>query len=291
MSLTEPTPVDLDRPAAGVPHPLDAATQLTARPDGSYEGHTSTAYWNFTGPFGGVTAACLMRALLDHPRRQGSPVSLTVNYCAPVAEGAFRITPRLARTNRSTQHWSLEITQDGEPPSTTATAVFGARPETFAHAPATPPALPPRESLVPFPSHLAGSAWLRNYDFRFAQLQPLGRVPRVEPLPAAQELWIADAPPRPLDFVALAALADTFFARIFVVRGALVPAGTVSMSIFFHATEADLTRQGSEPLRARADSRVFDRGFHDQSAELWGADGTLFVSTHQIVYYRDPPAA
>jgi hypothetical protein len=38
---------------------------------------------------------------------------------------------------------------------------------------------------------------------------------------------------------------------------------------------------------ATARANRFARGYFDQSAQLWGRDGTLLVSTHQIVYYKD----
>ena len=60
------------------------------------------AYWNMAGPFGGTTAAVLLRAaLLDQPEGV-EPVALTVNYCAAV--GQRRIHDRrpcaLAAANR-----------------------------------------------------------------------------------------------------------------------------------------------------------------------------------------------
>jgi acyl-coenzyme A thioesterase PaaI-like protein len=67
------------------------------------------------GPFGGITAAQALNAVLQHPQRLGEPVSLTVNFCAALADGPFTVTARPARTNRSTQHWVIEI-QQGEAP-------------------------------------------------------------------------------------------------------------------------------------------------------------------------------
>ena len=71
-----------------VPHLFDDATRVTAG-DSRWLGHTSDDYWAFVGPFGGATAATILRALIDHPQRSGDPLSLTVNFCAPIAEGAF----------------------------------------------------------------------------------------------------------------------------------------------------------------------------------------------------------
>ena len=70
------------------PHLFDDATQVTAG-DSCWQGKTSPDYWAFVGPFGGCTAATILRALIDHPQRAGDPLSLTVNFCAPVAQGPF----------------------------------------------------------------------------------------------------------------------------------------------------------------------------------------------------------
>jgi hypothetical protein len=69
------------------PHLFDDATRVTAG-DSCWQGKTSPDYWAFVGPFGGCTAATILRALIDHPQRAGDPLSLTVNFCAPIAEGA-----------------------------------------------------------------------------------------------------------------------------------------------------------------------------------------------------------
>ena len=44
------------------PHVFDDATRVTAG-DSCWQGQTSQDYWAFVGPFGGVTAATMLRAL------------------------------------------------------------------------------------------------------------------------------------------------------------------------------------------------------------------------------------
>ena len=79
-------------------HPFDRATAVRALGEGKFAGRTSDDYWNFTGPFGGATAATLLRAVMEHPRCAGTPLSFTVNFCAPVAKGDFKISVREVRS-------------------------------------------------------------------------------------------------------------------------------------------------------------------------------------------------
>ncbi|WP_300780179.1 acyl-CoA thioesterase domain-containing protein [Enhydrobacter sp.] len=90
---------------------MDQATSLTSSPCGSLRGSTSGAYWNFNGPLGGVTAAILMRGVLERPDRLGAPCSITVNFTAAVARGPFDATVHPVRTGRSVQHWYVELRQ------------------------------------------------------------------------------------------------------------------------------------------------------------------------------------
>lgn len=103
-------------------HPLDIATQLTRKGD-HYLGHTSDHYANMVGPFGGITAATMLNAVLQHTEHIGDPVSLTINYAAPISDGSFEIKATPARTNRATQHWFIELFQD-DAIVITGTAVF-----------------------------------------------------------------------------------------------------------------------------------------------------------------------
>ena len=60
---------------AKLPHPFDDATRITAG-DSHWQGHTSDDYWAFVGPFGGITAATILRALIEHPQAAGDRKSV-----------------------------------------------------------------------------------------------------------------------------------------------------------------------------------------------------------------------
>mgnify|MGYP000885645451 CR=1 FL=1 len=68
-------------------HPFDQALALARQPDGHWLGHTSPAYANMVGPFGGVMAAQAINAVLQHPDRLGEPVAVTVNFASAMADG------------------------------------------------------------------------------------------------------------------------------------------------------------------------------------------------------------
>ena len=145
-------------------HPLDQAVSLEPAGDHRFLGHTSHAYWNMIGPFGGATAAVMLQAALNHPERLGDPSALTVNFAGPIAEGAFEIVARPSRTNRSTQHWHLELLQNGEI-TTTGSAVFAVRRETWNSGEARMPAVPAADTL-PRMSAFAPVKWIGSYDMR-----------------------------------------------------------------------------------------------------------------------------
>lgn len=267
-------------------HIFDTATHLDALPDGGFRGSTTPEYANMVGPFGGVTAACLLQAPMQHPARQGDPIALTVNFAAPLADGEFRIDARALRTNRSTQHWAIELSQAGEVASS-GTAVFALRRPTWSAPESLPPAGIAAPDTLSRTSAMDRLAWTRCYDMRYAH----GGLPAAfDEQPQADSLthvWMRDEPPRPLDFVALASLADGFFPRVMVRRRKFVPIGTVTITTYFHADAAALQAHGSQHLLGVVQGRNFYNGYFDQSAELWGSDRRLLASSHQMVYFRD----
>ncbi len=270
-------------------HVFDQALQLRADEPGRYHGQAPKPYWNMVGPYGGVTAATLLRAVLDHPELLGEPLSLTVNYGGGLQEGSFEVHAIPVRTNRSTQHWTLSILQadaDGTPVvTTTGSAITAARRETWSAGDLPAPAVP-RPKDVPLASSAFGVEWLNRYELRFVT----GMLPEVwdgSSDESVSQLWMRDAPPRPLDFCSLAALADVFFPRVWLRRAHRVPAGTVSITIYFHCSQADLGATGDGYLLGQARAQEFRNGFFDQTAQLWNEAGTLLATSNQIVYYKE----
>ena len=271
------------------PHSFDQALVLEFTAPGLLRGHTSPAYWNMVGPFGGITAATALRAILLHQDRLGDPLSLTVNYAGALSTGPFTVQAMPVRTNRSTQHWTVSIVQtdaQGEQVvTTTATAVTAVRRETWSLADVAMPTVPGPEGLDAYPP-APGIEWFSRYDLR----PVTGALPRQwngQGDSSLTQVWMRDSPPRPLDFCALAALADVFFPRVWLRRAVHVPAGTVSITVYFHASAAQLEATGTGHVLGQARAQEFRNGFFDQTVQLWSESGTMLATSHQIVYYKE----
>ncbi len=150
-------------------HPFDAAIALAPAGEHRYTGATHAAWANMVGPFGGITTAQLLQGALQHPQRLGDPVALTVNFAAPIADGAFEIDARPLRSNRSTQHWALLLLQRGEV-CASGSAVFAQRRDTWGAAEAQPPADMPAADTLPRAPVQGRPTWVSRYDVGLAKL-------------------------------------------------------------------------------------------------------------------------
>jgi acyl-CoA thioesterase len=262
---------------------FDQAIALHSLSAGHYSGNTYAAWMNMVGPFGGITAAVMLQAVMQHPDRLGNPVSLTVNFCAGVAEGAFEVTAKPARTNRSTQHWLIELTQGGEV-AITATAVTAVRRSTFSSLESPIPKVAPAANVPP--ALTPKLEWPKRYDMR-PIVGGLSNVWDGKDGDTLTQVWVRDIQERVVDFVSLTALADTFFPRVFLRRAVFVPIGTVSITVYFHADTEELTAVGAGFVLGQAKAQCLFNGFFDQTAQLWSEAGTLLATTHQVVYYKE----
>jgi acyl-CoA thioesterase len=263
-------------------HPFDQAIALEAIADDALRGHISELYWNFVSPYGGVTAAVLLNSMLLSAERIGDPLTLTVNFAGPIRAGAFTVARRVLRATRTTQHWAVQLTQGEDPqPLTSAVSVFAARRPTWNLTEAAPPDVGPADDsgqATPFPK----LRWPAMYQMRYVR----GRAMRENP-DSLTYSWIRDAQPRVLDYASLTAMCDAFFPRIFLRRPQLVPIGTVSLNIYFHADAQTLAEQGTDALLAVARANVFSQGYFDQEGQIWGRGGRLLATTHQVVWYKE----
>jgi acyl-CoA thioesterase len=266
------------------PHPFDAAVALDRRGDVAH-GRTSPLWRNFIGPFGGLTAAQMMNAVLTHPARIGDPVSITVNFAAAIDDGEFEVLATPARTNRSTQHWIVTMSQQGRV-VTTATVLTAIRRETWNTSETAVPDVP-RPDDIANPGTPPRMEWVKRYDLRFIE----GRFPTtLDGSDSGRSLtrqWVRDNPPRPLDWLSLTAKSDIFFPRILLRRATPTPLGTITMTTNFIATARELAETGTGWLLGQVEGQGFRAGYFDHTAQLWNEAGTLLATTSQVYYFKE----
>jgi hypothetical protein len=245
------------------------------------------------GPYGGISAAAALRAVLLHPALLGEPIALTVNFAAAIADAPFIVAARPVRTSRSTQHWTIELTQqandkesekNGEGVMLTATAITATTRATWNNTEAVMPGLPAHGDAPRFISDAV--EWTKRYRIHLFE----GAVPHDwdgRQSPSTTLVRVRDEPVRPLDFTSLAALSDVFYPRVWLRRAIRVPAGTVAMTTYFHASATELAAIGTGFLIGRAKAQTFHNGFFDQTAQLWSEAGNLIATSNQIVYYKE----
>ncbi len=227
----------------------------------------------------------MLNAALSHPAHLGDPIALTVNYAGPTADGEFRIDAVPVRTNRSTQLWSMSLYQ-GNTISTTATAVFAVRRDTWTSTEAVRPEVPPATALQRL-SAVGVSAWIQNYDLRYVEGGLSKGTKSMQKPDSLSIQWIRDDPPRSMGFLSLTSICYAFFPRTYLRRPERVATGTVSLTTYFHANAPTLATQGARPVLGIARAFHFGLGYHDQSAEIWSDDGKMLATSHQIVHFRE----
>ena len=97
-------------------HPLDDSLQLqaVAGDNGTQavlRARTSERYRNAIGPFGGWTAALLLKAVLGMPEARGAPLSLDAVFMGPIDDGEVEVRVALMRQNRTVGFWRSELWQ------------------------------------------------------------------------------------------------------------------------------------------------------------------------------------
>jgi acyl-Coa thioesterase superfamily protein/acyl-CoA thioesterase superfamily protein len=268
--------------SASANHAFDKAIALTKDGD-SFSGHPSADYQNMVGPFGGITAAKVLNAILIHSDAEGSPVSITVNFLGPIKDEAVTLKPKLTRNNRTNQHWSIELIQ-GDEIQCTALIVLAKRFDTFESEEIPFPEAPAAESLEPVSSDLT-PVWVKQYDMRFVYGNMLTMD---EPeTPSESLVWMSDSPARKLDFQSITSICDAFFPRLFLRTRKFSPAGTVTFTVYFHVCAEELAKQQSPRVLGHARATKFSGSYFDQRGEIWGEDKTLLATTSQLVYYKD----
>lgn len=263
---------------------FDDAIAVSPAGPGTFSAGTHPAFGNFVGPFGGITAATIVHAIQADERSIGRPAALTLNFTGPLADGDYEIDVQPARTNNSNQHWTISVDQAGEN-RMTGTALFVRDRPSWASLEAQMPQVKGPHEYPVVSGHFP-LRWIENYEMRFVEGPFVASAEEAGP-DSTTTKWFRQLPARGWDYPGLAAAADVFGPRIFQRLGP-VPAGTVTLTAYFHADAQALAAQG-EFLLGTVRGLQFADGLADQHAQLWGEDGSLVATTTQLCYYKAAP--
>ena len=103
---------------------------------------------------------------------------------------------------------------------------------------------------------------------------------------ARSVFWVRETSGRPLDAVQLAYLADNFPPRSWSRRTEPGPYSTLTLSVYFAATDAELAAVGDDDVLLDVASSRAESSTVAAHARLWSRSGVLLATTEQLGWFR-----
>ncbi|KAA1419020.1 thioesterase family protein [Nocardioides humilatus] len=239
--------------------------------------HADPDHQSITGMFGGWTAAVALSSVINASTSDARPVSMTINFVGSIAPGSdVELSPTMVGATRSMEHWSVAASCGGETRAAAMIVLANRRP-TEPHVEPTMPSVPAPESLE-----------------RYFAPGPQGQQSDIRPTaPVAfgsgdtkSSQWVRDSNGRRLDYPQLAYLADQWAPRSFLWGTGLRPSATLTMSVYFLATEDELDAVGDDYILNEGIGTRGEQSLSGQRAHLWSRNGVLLATTEQLCWYR-----
>jgi len=256
---------------------ISDALHINALDDGRYIALADPDHQSITGMFGGWTTAVALSSVLRGSQSGAAPVAVTINFVGLIEPGAdVEIHTAKLGGSRSLEHWNVSVQSGG--------AVCASALVVLAHRRPSEPHLEPTMPSVPDPSRLE----------RFKAPGPQGEQAEMYPIgewvygsgDTRSAHWLRDAHGRPLDILLLAYLADQYAPRSFFWGLGARPAATLTMSIYFYATDVELAAVGTDFILNEAIGTRGEQSISGSQVRLWSRDGVLLATTEQLAWYR-----
>ncbi|MCC6532079.1 MAG: thioesterase family protein [Burkholderiales bacterium] len=270
-------------------HPLDASLELhpAAPPQGAiaaFACHGSERYRNAIGPFGGWIAALLLKAVMSAPSARGAPLALDALFMGSMDDDqALDVRVFQVRQNRSVGFWRSEVWQADRICAQAQVTLSGER-QGIVLEDARPPVVPAPETVAVYDNPRTPVPWVDQYIFRPVSGMLFSRAACMD-----ARLWIRDAEPRSLDCLALTAICDTPFPSPWIRLSGQVPVSTVSYSVYYRASAADLRTAGAGYCLLDSRASLARAGYVDQYTSVWSESGQLLAQTQQMLWIANAP--
>jgi acyl-CoA thioesterase len=256
--------------------------QLKPAGENLWAGQADLDYSHPAGQFGGWTAAALLKAVMIEPSAQNAPLSLTVMFTDAIGDGPILISTRPLRAGGRLQFWRAEISQRDKV-CAHAQITLGARRTTKGFTDAVMPAMPPSDD----PSLVSFSPPSKFGEQLEARWPPGPSMFTGADAPARTVAWTRHRQGLAMDHALLAVLADYAPPRVMMKRGRFMLSSTVSMNVYFHASEDEIDAVGPDFVLTETDCRRCEGGYFDHSLKLWSKSGALLMTSEQVAAFRD----
>ena len=253
---------------------------LALRPDGPdrWLAFADPDHESITAMFGGWTAGVALGSVVRSATGGATPSAMTINYIGAITpDQEVAIDVHRLGGGRSIEHWRADVRPAAlESVLASAMVVLTNRRDTDGHAQFSMPAVPDPETLEEFhaPGPQGQQTMLRRISGDYASGD------------SSSTHWMRDMSGRALDHVLLAYLADQNAPRSFFWGPGPRPSATLTMSVYFHATDDELAAAGSDYLLAETTGTRGHRSTSDQHARIWSRQGALLATTEQLCWYR-----
>lgn len=231
-----------------------------------------------TGMFGGWTAAVLLKSVLDDARVAGEASAIAVNYVNRISPRSVldvRVSP--LGGGRSVMTWRADIYEDGKDDLlATANVVLTNKRATAGFTEFTRPEAPEPETL---PMNHPPASFGQSVDMRAWRL-PWGHEN------SHYVSWLRERDGHPVDHVLLAYLSDAYPPRIMGRSSGPRPSSTLTLSINFFATAAELAAIGSDFIMNESVATRAEASTIGSQLRMWSRNGALLATSEQLCWFR-----
>lgn len=232
-----------------------------------------------TGMFGGWTAAVLLKSVLNDTRIEGEVAAINVNYVNRISpRSVIEIRVQPLGGGRSVTTWRSDVlSEEGGALLATATVVMThKRTSTGNFTEFARPEAPEPEALAM--SHPPAS-FGQSIDMR-AWRMPFGNED------SHYVHWVRERSGHSVDQVLLAYLSDAYPPRIMGRSPGFRGSSTLTLSVNFFATAAELAAIGPDFLMNESVGTRAEGSTIGSQLRTWSRDGALLATSEQLCWFR-----
>ena len=259
---------------------LENSLLLTALDEGQWHATASSYYAANNGLYGGWTAAIALNAVVNEPRSSGTPAALTINYFRRIKpESEIHLHTKQQAIGQSFNHWQVEIFDAH------TKKLCGSATVVMANRKPGPGFQVRSMPQVEAPEGLSGRFKPPGAFGDQTDMIAISGYPPIQQPNTHSLAWVKEKSGRAMDAVQLAYLADAYPPRIWYTLDTPCAIATVTLSVYFYATEKELDAIEDNYVLLEAEGIKGESSNASQRANIWSDDGKLLASTEQLVWF------